>query len=50
MELVGSFGAFDNPKADVEGRGEGAGGWSDDNRLGSCCDGDAGGGSGIPGL
>jgi uncharacterized membrane protein len=44
MELVDSFGVFDNPRADVEGRGEGAGGWSGNNRLGSC--GSAGGGGG----
>jgi hypothetical protein len=52
MELVGSLGVFDNPRADVEGRGEGTDGWSDGNKLGSC--GGAGGagcsGSGIPGL
>jgi hypothetical protein len=55
MELVGSLGVFDNPKVDVEGRGEGTGSWSDGNRLGSCgggADGGGGGGSGggIPGL
>ena len=44
MELVGSFGVFDNPRTDVEGRGEGTEGWSEDNRLGSC--GSGGGGSG----
>jgi hypothetical protein len=32
--------------ADVEGRGEGTGGWSDGNRLGSCCGGAGGGGGG----
>ncbi len=51
MELVGSLGVFDNPRADVEGKGEDAGGWSDDNRLGPCCGGAEGCGvSGIPGL
>lgn len=41
-----SFGVFDNPRADVEGRGEGTEGWSKDNRLGSCCGGSGGGGGG----
>lgn len=50
MELVGSLGVFDSPRADVDGRGEGAGGWSVGNRLDSCgCGADRGGG-GIPGL
>lgn len=50
MELVGSLGVFDNPRADVDGRGEDTGGWSDGDRLGSCgCGADSGGG-GIPGL
>ncbi len=48
MEPVGSLGVFDNPRADVEGRGEAAAGWSDDNRPGSC-GGGAGGGGGISG-
>jgi hypothetical protein len=47
MELVGSVGVFDNLKQ-VWKEEEGSGGWSDDYRLGSCCDG-AGGGGGIPG-
>jgi hypothetical protein len=52
MELVGSLGVFDNPRADVDGRGEVAGGWSDGNRLGSCGGGGGadGGRRGIPGL
>ena len=50
MELVGILGVFDNPRADVEGRGEGAGGWSDGNRLGSCCGSADSGGGGSPGL
>ena len=50
MELVDSFGVFDNPRIDVEGRGEGAGGWSNNIRMGSCCGGAGGGGGGIPGL
>jgi len=51
MEPVGSLGVFDNPRADVEGRGEGTDGWSDNSRLSSCCGGaGGGGGGGIPGL
>jgi hypothetical protein len=48
--LLSELGVFDNPRADVEGRGEGTGGWSDGNRLGSCGGGAGGGGGGIPGL
>ena len=50
MELVDSFGVFDKPRADVEGRGEGAVGCSDNNRLGSCCGGAGGGGGGGGGI
>ena len=50
MELVGSLGVFDNPKADVEGRGEGTDGWSDGNKLSSCGGAADSGGGGIPGL
>ena len=51
MELVDNFGVFDNPRADVKGKGEGAGDCSDNNRLGSCCGGaGGGGGDGILGL
>jgi hypothetical protein len=50
MELVGSLGVFDNPRADVGGRGEGTGVWSNGNRLSSCGGSADSGGGGIPGL
>ena len=52
-ELLGSFGVFDNPKADVEGSGADTGGWSDGGTWLSSCGGgadNAGGGAGFPGV
>ena len=53
MELLGSFRVFDNPNADVEGRGADTTGWSDGgNWLSSCCGGadQGGGGTEMPGV